>query len=102
MFNLNDIENIESPDEFTSPESYYRSIQKAINSGMWALQGSYGRTMMEAIEQGYCVLGVSPARDGWGNYIPSRDQVQAGTKGSVEYSANLQGEKWAEWVSEVV
>jgi len=101
-FDLNDIDVIESIDDETSPEAYFKSVQKAINSGMWALQGSYGRAMMEAIEAGYCVLGTSPARDYWGNYIPSRDQVQAGTKGSVEYSANLQGESWAEFISEVV
>ena len=52
MFDLNDINTIES-DDCTSPEQYYASIQRAINSGMWGLQGSYGRTMMEAIENDY-------------------------------------------------
>lgn len=100
MFDLNDINTIES-DDCTSPEQYYASIQRAINSGMWGLQGSYGRTMMEAIESGYCLLGRSRARDYYGNTIPSRDDVQEGTKGSLDYVRDLQGDKWAEFISEI-
>ena len=100
MFDLNDINTIES-DDCTSPEQYYASIQRAINSGMLALQGSYGRTMMEAIEAGYCLLGRSRARDYYGNTIPSRDDVQEGTKGSLDYVRDLQGDKWAEFISEI-
>lgn len=100
MFDLNDINTIES-DDCTSPEQYYASIQRAINSGMWGLQGSYGRTMMEAIESGYCLLGRSRACDYYGNTIPSRDDVQEGTKGSLDYVRDLQGDKWAEFISEI-
>jgi hypothetical protein len=100
MFNLNDINTIES-DDCTSPEQYYASIQRAINSGMWGLQGSYGRTMMDAIESGYCLLGRSRAKDYYGNTIPSRDDVQEGTKGSLDYVRNLQGDKWADFISEI-
>jgi hypothetical protein len=100
MFDLNDINTIES-DDCTSPEEYYASIQRAINSGMWGLQGSYGRTMMEAIESGYCLLGRSRARDYYGNTIPSRDDVQEGTKGSLDYVRNLQGDQWADFISEI-
>ena len=100
MFDLNDINTIES-DDCTSPEQYYASIQRAINSGMWGLQGSYGRTMMEAIESGYCLLGRSRATDYYGNTIPSRDDVQEGTQGSLDYVRDLQGDKWAEFISEI-
>jgi hypothetical protein len=100
MFDLNDINTIES-DDCTSPEQYYASIQRAINSGMWGLQGSYGRTMMDAIESGYCLLGRSRAKDYYGNTIPSRDDVQEGTKGSLDYVRNLQGDKWADFISEI-
>jgi hypothetical protein len=100
MFDLNDINTIES-DDCASPEQYYASIQRAINSGMWGLQGSYGRTMMEAIESGYCLLGRSRARDYYGNTIPSRDDVQEGTKGSLDYVRNLQGDQWADFISEI-
>jgi hypothetical protein len=100
MFDLNDINTIES-DDCASPEQYYASIQRAINSGLWGLQGSYGRTMMEAIESGYCLLGRSRARDYYGNTIPSRDDVQEGTKGSLDYVRNLQGDQWADFISEI-
>lgn len=94
MFNLNDIDNIESND--CSEDEYYVSIQNAINSGMWGLQGSYGRTMMEAINSGACLLGKSRARDYYGNVIPSRDDVQAGTKGSYDFVADAMGVEWAD------
>ena len=100
MLTINDINNIEV-DEDVSELEYFKSIQRAINSGMWALQGSYGRTMMEAIEAGYCLLGRSRARDYYGNTIPSRDDVQEGTKGSLDYVRDLQGDKWAEFISEI-
>lgn len=66
-------------------EREVRALQTLINSGTWGLQGSYGRAMMDAIESGYCALGTEPARDYWGNRIPSRDEVEPGTKGSVEF-----------------
>lgn len=94
MFNLNDIDNIESND--CNEDEYYVSIQNAINSGMWGLQGSYGRTMMEAINSGACLLGKSRARDYYGNIIPSRDDVQAGTKGSYDFVADAMGVEWAD------
>lgn len=94
MFNLNDIDNIESND--CNEDEYYVSIQNAINSGMWGLQGSYGRTMMEAINSGACLLGKSRARDYYGNVIPSRDDVQAGTKGSYDFVADAMGVEWAD------
>lgn len=94
MFNLNDIDNIESND--CNEDEYYVSIQNAINSGMWGLQGSYGRTMMEAINSGCCLLGKSRARDYYGNVIPSRDDVKAGTKGSYDFVADAMGVEWAD------
>ena len=94
MFNLNDIDNIESND--CSEDEYYVSIQNAINSGMWGLQGSYGRTMMEAINSGACLLGKSRARDYYGNVIPSRDDVKVGTKGSYDFVADAMGVEWAD------
>jgi hypothetical protein len=62
-------------------------LQGLIDSGTaWTLEGSVGRAAMRAIESGLCVLGPSSHRDYWGNYIPSRFEVQAGTKGSVDYA----------------
>jgi hypothetical protein len=94
MLTLNDINNIEV-DEDVSEMDYFLSIQRAINSGMWGLQGSYGRSMMEAIKAGYCMLGTKAARDYYGNSIPSRNDVQPGTKGSYDFVIDTMGLEWA-------
>jgi len=43
------------------------------------------------------VLGPVGHKDYWGNYIPSRDEVVPGTKGSVEYAARMQEERLSDW-----
>ena len=66
-------------------------LQGLIDSGMaWRLEGSVGRAAMDAIENGACILGEVGHRDYWGNYIPSRHEVEPGTKGSIEYALALQ------------
>lgn len=94
-FTLEDVNTIEC-DEEASLEDYALSLQRAINSGMWGLQGSYGRAMMDAITSGLCMLGTSSAKDYYGSYIPSRDQVKDGTKGSRGFVVARRGEEWAE------
>jgi len=94
MLTMNDINNIET-DNGCDEIEYYKSIQRAINAGSWSLQGSYGRTMMAAIEGGRCMLGTSRARDYYGNVIPSREDVVEGTKGSRDFVAEAMGEEWA-------
>lgn len=96
-FSIEDIDNIEQGE--CSERDYYKSIQRAINGGMWSLQGSYGRTMMDAIKSGRCMLGKNPARDYWGNYIPSRGQVKRGTAGSRALVVQTMGESWARAMS---
>jgi hypothetical protein len=78
------IETLEM-DETATAEDEYRAMQALVNSGTWGLQGSLGRAMMGAVEAGYVALGPEPARDYYGNRIPSRFEVEAGTKGSVEF-----------------
>jgi hypothetical protein len=97
MFDLNDVNVIES-DEEVSELDYFLAIQRAINTGMWGLQGSYGRTMMAAISSGRCLLGPNAARDYYGNVIPSRDDVKQGTKGSIGFVEDAMG---GEWLSEM-
>jgi hypothetical protein len=94
MLTLNDINTIECDDEATELD-YYLGLQRAINSGMWGLQGSYGRAMMRAIESGHCMLGTKSARDYYGNGIPSRNDVQPGTKGSYDFVIDNMGLEWA-------
>jgi hypothetical protein len=93
--NMQDVYTIEEDTEATE-EDYFYSIQRAINSGAWGLQGSYGRAMMDAINGGFCLLGKKPARDYYGNRIPSRDEVQTGTKGSYSYVSKSHGAEWAD------
>lgn len=100
MFGLNDVTNIENGAD--TEEDAYASLQRAINSlDAWRLQGSYGRAMMEAIESGSCMLGESGTRDYWGNYVPSRTEVKAGTKGSYDFVVNVRGAEWADAMAKV-
>ena len=94
MFTLNDVEAIESDE--VSAEEYYGAMQRAINSGMaWKMQGSYGRAAMDAIEAGFCLLGVIGHSDYWGNHVPGRYQVVNGTVGSIDFVVNERGQEWA-------
>ena len=58
--------------------------------------------MMQAIESGHCLLGLNGCRDYYQNYIPSRDQVQVGTKGSYKFVSEHMGSEWAEKMNEVM
>jgi hypothetical protein len=72
---------------FDYDEDLGLDLQDLIDSGdAWRLEGSVGRAAMAAIEEGACVLGLVGHRDYWGNYVPSRFEVQPGTVGSVEYA----------------
>lgn len=63
-----------------------RAYQRLINSGQaWRMEGSVGRAAMGLIESGVCILGMVGHRDYYGNYVPSRFEVKAGTKGSIKY-----------------
>jgi hypothetical protein len=78
-------------------DDYCTAIQEAINGGTaWKLQGSAGRAMMEAINGGAALLGKQPAFDYYGNRIPSRDEVKAGTRGSYEFVVAANGKAFAD------
>ncbi len=73
-------------DETATFDEQVATYQSLINSGTaWRLEGHVGRTAMDLIEQGLCALGPEAVTDYYGNKIPGRDDVVAGTKGSVEY-----------------
>jgi hypothetical protein len=95
MLDLDDIDLIEGETTCTM-EEYYLAMQRAINSGLWGMQGSYGRAMMDAISAGLCMLGHNRASDYYGNTIPSRDDVKAGTKGSYDFVCEERGQEWAD------
>lgn len=90
MLTLDDCNVIEGYDG-TEEEDYFASLQRAINAGSWSMPGSYGRAMMEAIENGDCMLGRQRFRDYYGNVIPSRDDVVHRTKGSKGFVADRNG-----------
>ncbi len=79
-------------DEDQTHEEYIENMQDLINTGTaWKLEGSVGRSAMALIESGECMLGEEGHRDYYGNYVPSRHEVKAGTKGSAEYCNKEQG-----------
>lgn len=100
MFTANDAMELENGE--TTPEESAKLLQKAINDGTgWLLQGSYGRSMMQALEAGDCMLGLNPAKDAFGNRIPARHEVEAGSKGSRALVVQRHGEAWAQMLESV-
>ena len=76
--------------------------QVVINTGEgWRLQGSFGRALSDAITAGVNALGHVGVRDYYGNYIPSRTEVKSGTKGSLAFVEEQQGEAWAQAIAAV-
>lgn len=59
-------------------------MQEKINSGLcWKLEGSYGRAAMAMLESGACMLPETQHKDYYGNTVPSRNDLQEGTKGTL-------------------
>ena len=70
-------------------EQGYDQWQHLINTGMaWTMEGSIGREAMNLLEAGACMLPKKPYQDYYGNRIPSRDDLKAGTKGTFQNSVN--------------
>lgn len=83
-------------------EEYYTAVQEAINEGTaWKFQGGVGRRLLDAITSGRCLFGKTCAWSYYGNYIPSREEVTPGTKGSLEYVIRRCGEDWANYIKGV-
>lgn len=96
MLTLNDIEAFETDYDEQDDQEIAERLQRTVNDGTaWKFQGSYGRTLMEAINAGVILLGVNRSSDYYGNVIPSRDDVEPGTKGSFEYVAARNGKAYA-------
>ena len=76
-------ERVKSIWECELPEDRIQAIQRMINDGsVWHMEGSLGREAMDYLKAGYCELGEKSFRDYWGNKIPSRYEVKAGTTGA--------------------
>jgi hypothetical protein len=62
-------------------------IQQGINSGsVWLTSGETGRHAMQLLKTGACFLPLESQTDYWGNRVPSRDELQSGTTGTLENS----------------
>lgn len=63
------------------------SLQEMINNGeVWKREGSVGRAAMSALESGACMLPEEEHQDYYGSTVPSRTNLKAGTKGTLENS----------------
>lgn len=68
-------------------EQGYAEMQFLIDTGMaWKMEGNIGREAMRLLECGACMLSKKAFRDFYGNYIPSRDELKQGTKGTYQNS----------------
>lgn len=68
-------------------EAGVTEMQSLITSGdVWKFEGFMGREAMSLLESGACYLPEKETFDYWGNRIPSRDDLQPGTKGTLENS----------------
>lgn len=72
----------------------YDQLQNLIDTGaVWTLEGAFGRSAMDALESGACMLPTSSRRNYYGGTVPSRYQVVPGTTGSfknsVQFYSNL-------------
>jgi hypothetical protein len=73
------------PDE----TAYLAAMQHLVDTGTaWRLEGAVGREAMALLEAGRLMLGPVGHHDYWGNYVPSRHEVEPGTVGSPEYVAD--------------
>jgi hypothetical protein len=76
-------------------EMGYEYFQMLIFSGAaWKLEGAVGREAMQLLEIGACMLPKKSCRDYYGNYIPSRDELKAGTKGTYQNSVRYYSENF--------
>lgn len=71
-------------------EQGFDQMQLLIDNGMaWKMEGHIGREAMSLLECGACMLPKKAFRDYYGNRIPSRDELKAGTKGTFQNSVNF-------------
>jgi hypothetical protein len=56
---------------------------RIFNGSVWSFQGSAGRFAMSMLESGVCFLGEAATYDYYGNRIPSRNDLEDGTKGTL-------------------
>ena len=74
--------------------------QMQINSGdCWNTSGSIGRTAHEMIREGFLLLGKERRSGAYGQSIPGRGDIAAGSSGSAAYVRTMMGETYLAWVT---
>jgi hypothetical protein len=83
----------------------YSEMQDLIDSGLaWKLEGSVGRSAMDCLRSGACMLPLQVHYDAYGNRIPSRHEIVPGSTGSFKLSQQFWEENedlaWADLYEE--
>lgn len=77
-------------DEDATEEEVLDAYQHLVNTGQaWKLEGHVGRVAMHLLELRAIALGETAHHDYYGNRVPSRFEVEAGTKGHAEYAREV-------------
>jgi lysozyme family protein len=80
----------------------FEQLQGLINSGIaWRLDGAIGRSAMNAIDGGYCMLGREAHNDAYGNSVLSRKEVKRFTKGSKSFVEKCYGKDYANRLAKI-
>ena len=65
----------------------YAPLQRLVDTGQaWQMEGSTGRLCMSLLKVGALFLPRKDFRDYYGNIVPSRTKLKAGTTGTLELS----------------
>jgi hypothetical protein len=65
-------------------------LQNLVDNGEgWQSESELGRAIVQALEDGTCVLGPVAQRDYNGHVVPARSDVAPGAKGSLDYANRL-------------
>lgn len=71
----------------------YDGQQESITTGLvWKMEGSAGRAAMDLLEAGICMLPKERLKDYWGSTVPSRDDLEPGSKGTFKNCAEFWGD----------
>ena len=69
-------------------------LQNLIDNGEgWQSESALGQAVVQALEDGTCVLGPTAHRDYHGRVVPARGDVAPGGKGSLEYANRLRSQR---------
>lgn len=69
-------------------------LQHLIDNGEgWQSESALGQAVVQALEDGTCVLGPVAHRDYHGRVVPARADVGPGAKGSLDYANRRRAER---------